>query len=288
MVPDHIDRDMSKTTPSRLKHLRCPETASPSTNASLERTDRNHKGLNQWNLGAGWPAECNILPQSPEWLQQCGHLCRYGGAAGYRYPCLDGVCSTPQRPWEERCWSTTWRWPSSFPEAGYRPLDQFWWRRPQFSIWKCFMISWISQKGSQWKKARLKIAVWFPGHTGMEVLSLVTMSKTRSDLPPSNFWSMWRHHSALPFSLVSWWGTQLAQCFYTSSLSSIPYPRGSLGHHRWFCNKFSPLFPVFHFPLGLAELQACPFPDVVFPPLPLSALSSSPFYYALQNGFGQT
>ena len=28
----------------------------------------------------------------------------------------------------------------------------------------------------------------------------------------------------------------------------------------------------------LAELQACPFPDIVFPPLPLSALSSSPFH----------
>ena len=36
-----------------------------------------------------------------------------------------------------------------------------------------------------------------------------------------------------------------------------------------------------HYPLGLAELQACPFPDVVFPPLPLSALSSSPFHCAL-------
>ena len=40
---------------------------------------------------------------------------------------------------------------------------------------------------------------------------------------------------------------------------------------------FSPFFPVLHCPLGLAELQACPFPDVVFPPLSLSALSSSPF-----------
>ena len=30
--------------------------------------------------------------------------------------------------------------------------------------------------------------------------------------------------------------------------------------------------------LGLGELQACPFPDVVFPPLLLSALSSSPFH----------
>ena len=48
------------------------------------------------------------------------------------------------------------------------------------------------------------------------------------------------------------------------------------------------IFPVLHCPLGLAELQACPLPDVVFPPLPLSALSSSPFHWALQDGFGQT
>ena len=48
------------------------------------------------------------------------------------------------------------------------------------------------------------------------------------------------------------------------------------------------IFPVLHCPLGLAELQACPFPDGVFPPLPLSALSSSPFHCALQNGFGHT
>ena len=39
---------------------------------------------------------------------------------------------------------------------------------------------------------------------------------------------------------------------------------------------------------GLGELQACSFPDVVFPPVPLSALSSSPFHCALQDGFGQT
>ena len=45
---------------------------------------------------------------------------------------------------------------------------------------------------------------------------------------------------------------------------------------RWFCNQFSPFSPVLHCPLGFAELQACPFPDVAFPPLPLSALSSSP------------
>ena len=46
--------------------------------------------------------------------------------------------------------------------------------------------------------------------------------------------------------------------------------------------------PVLHCPLGLGELKACPFPDVVFPPLPLSALFSSPFHCALQDGFGQT
>ena len=42
------------------------------------------------------------------------------------------------------------------------------------------------------------------------------------------------------------------------------------------------IFLCFPLPLGLAELQACPFSDVVFPPLPLSALSSSPFHCALQ------
>ena len=47
-------------------------------------------------------------------------------------------------------------------------------------------------------------------------------------------------------------------------------------------------FPVPHCPLGLAELQACPFPHVVFSPLPLSLLFSSPFHCALQDGFGQT
>ena len=39
----------------------------------------------------------------------------------------------------------------------------------------------------------------------------------------------------------------------------------------------SSISPVLHCPLGLGDLPACPFPDVVFPPLPLSASSSSPF-----------
>ena len=55
-----------------------------------------------------------------------------------------------------------------------------------------------------------------------------------------------------------------------------------------FTTSFILFFPVLHCPLGLAELQACLFADVVFPPLLLSTLSSSPFRYALQDGFGQT
>ena len=39
--------------------------------------------------------------------------------------------------------------------------------------------------------------------------------------------------------------------------------------------------------VGLGELQACPFLDVVSPPLPPSALSSSPFHCALQDGIGK-
>ena len=45
--------------------------------------------------------------------------------------------------------------------------------------------------------------------------------------------------------------------------SSIPYLRGSLGYHRWFCNQFP---PVLRCPLGLDELQACPFPIVCLSP----------------------
>ncbi|WP_419631123.1 hypothetical protein, partial [Thiolapillus sp.] len=61
-----------------------------------------------------------------------------------------------------------------------------------------------------------------------------------------------------------------------------------VGAPQMISQPVSSIFPVLHCPLGLGELQACPFPDIVFPPLPLSALSSSPFHCALQDGFGQT
>ena len=88
----------------------------------------------------------------------------------------------------------------------------------------------------------------------------------------------------------------------TSSPSPIDSPRGSLGYHRWLHNPFPPFFSVLRCPLGLGEFQASPSNSLMlssrlFFCLPcllpsftvfLSALSSSPFHCALQDGFGQT
>ena len=74
---------------------------------------------------------------------------------------------------------------------------------------------------------------------------------------------------------------------YHASYSPSPVPqlRGSLRHRRWLHNQFPPFFSVFHCHLGLGELKAYPFPDVIFPLLPLSALSSSPFHSVSQDAF---
>ena len=68
-----------------------------------------------------------------------------------------------------------------------------------------------------------------------------------------------------------------------TSLSQVSSQQGSLTHHRWLHNQFPPFFSVLHCLLVLDELQACPFPNVVFPPLPLSA-SSSYFGQTPMNG----
>ena len=62
--------------------------------------------------------------------------------------------------------------------------------------------------------------------------------------------------------------------------------RDVLPESRSLHEQFSPFFSVLHYPLGLGELQADPSSDVVFPPLFLSALSSSPFHWAFQDGIG--
>ena len=57
---------------------------------------------------------------------------------------------------------------------------------------------------------------------------------------------------------------------------------GRLGVTDDLTTSFLHFFSVLHCPLGLGELQACPFPDNAFPPLLLSALSSSSSHCALQ------
>ena len=64
----------------------------------------------------------------------------------------------------------------------------------------------------------------------------------------------------------------------------IIYPLTLWLHFFFFPSFFSAL----HCPLGLGELQACPFPDIFSHLFFLSALSSFPFHRALQDGFGQT
>ena len=70
--------------------------------------------------------------------------------------------------------------------------------------------------------------------------------------------------------------------------------------HTWYCvwytcrvvlapqmilQPVSSIFPCSPCPLGLGKLQACTFPDVDFPLLPLSALSSSPLSLCLARWF---
>ena len=57
---------------------------------------------------------------------------------------------------------------------------------------------------------------------------------------------------------------------------------------RWFQNQFPPFFPILNCPLGPGELQACLIHNVFCPPLPLSALSSSPFYCTCKMVFARS
>ena len=73
----------------------------------------------------------------------------------------------------------------------------------------------------------------------------------------------------------------------SSSLPHFTYPvtLRDVGVPQMIHNQLLPFFSLFHCPLGLGELQTCPFPDVVFPPLPLSTWSSSPLSTYLARWF---
>ena len=102
---------------------------------------------------------------------------------------------------------------------------------------------------------------------------------------PMGFWTSERYNLRVKMPLVC--SVQRLE-WLPSSYLIYPLTVRVVWAPQMISQPFPPFFPVFHCPLGLSELQACPFPNVVFPHLPLSALSSSPFHCALQDGFGKT
>ena len=90
-----------------------------------------------------------------------------------------------------------------------------------------------------------------------------------------------RYHSLRArWGLGQYWEQPYKQSHHHHHHHHISLNREGRWGNRWLHNQFAPFFPVLHCPLGLGELQACPFSYIVFPPLPLSALSSSPFHCA--------
>ena len=79
----------------------------------------------------------------------------------------------------------------------------------------------------------------------------------------------------------------ILSCEHSSPFSPVPKLQGSSGHYRRLHDQFPSFFSFLHCPLGLGELQACPFPDVVFPPLFRSASSSCTFSLCLARWFWQ-
>ena len=91
---------------------------------------------------------------------------------------------------------------------------------------------------------------------------------------------------------VTGWQAPMSYSVFCLKITIIiiifPLTARVVGAPKMIPQPVSSIFPVLHRPLGLDKLKACPFPDFVFPSLPLSALSSSSIHHALQDGFGQT
>ena len=107
------------------------------------------------------------------------------------------------------------------------------------------------------------------------------MNTLCSSKPPDE----WAHCTAVISLLISWYfePSQQQRIIIIIIIIINPLTARIIGAPQMILQPVCSIFPCSPLP----SVQACPFPDVVFPPLPLSALSSSPFHSALQDGFHQ-
>ena len=78
---------------------------------------------------------------------------------------------------------------------------------------------------------------------------------------------------------------QSKQCCNSFTTSTYPLTARVVEAPQMTSQPVSPFFSVLHCLLGLSKLQACPYLDVVLPPLLQSVLSSSPFHLCLARWF---
>ena len=130
---------------------------------------------------------------------------------------------------------------------------------------------------------------WLTAH----MLCIVHQCSERSDRDKWRLFPFCRDYwYPQPSGIITRGGQRASTATSTFTFTfTVTHPLTAKG--RWgttddLTTSFLHFFSVFRCLLGLGELQAYPFPDVVFPPLFLTALSSSPFHCALQDGFGQT
>ena len=149
----------------RLEHLRRPETTSASTASSLEETERNHEGLNPGNT-----LLCrSSRPRIPLFARRVVQAPKTLGRQMLMY------------------------------RVGQMPHDRIWQRRLQLSVWKVLLDLFNFTGGLSSRKSQTEDCCLVSGSYWYTEVSLpVTMSQTRSDLPPSNFRSKWRHYFTLP------------------------------------------------------------------------------------------
>ena len=121
---------------------------------------------------------------------------------------------------------------------------------------------------------------------------------SESTLPASHSWQSLPKFSGRRISQWCWRSGYFSHSLVSLSLSAVyidhhhhlilcPLTVRATGAPQTISQPVSSIVLCYPLPLGLGELQACPFSDVVFPLL-LSALSSSPFHCAFQGCFGQT